>query len=60
MKEIDCVLVGHYALSISKQIQLAEFGFGKNSSYYFDALEKTFINYDNNKYTTSQLYNSYQ
>lgn len=57
MKEIDCVLVGHYALSISKQIQLAEFGFGKNSSYYFDALEKTFINYDDNKYTTSQLYN---
>lgn len=57
MKTIDCVLVGHYALSISKQIQLAEFGFGKDSSYYYDALEKTFINYGNNKYTSSQLYN---
>lgn len=57
MKAIDCVFVGHYALSITRQIQQAEIGFGKDSSYYFDALEKSFIVYQNNKYTSSQLYN---
>lgn len=57
MEDIDCLLVGHYALSVGTQIKLAESAFGKNSPYYLDALEKTFLTYKNKKYTSSQLYN---
>jgi len=56
-KVIDCLLIGHYAMKIERQIQLAEMAFGKDSSYYFDALEKKFIYYEGKKYTSSQLYN---
>ena len=57
MGQTDCFIIGHYSLSVNKQIQLAEMAFGKNSSYYFDALEKKFVSYRNRKYTSSQLYN---
>jgi anaerobic magnesium-protoporphyrin IX monomethyl ester cyclase len=57
MREIDCLLIGHYALDVATQIQLAEGAFGRNSPYYYDALEKTFLLYKNKKYTSSQLYN---
>jgi radical SAM PhpK family P-methyltransferase len=57
MRRIDCLLIGHYALSVTRQVQLAEMAFGKDSLYYFDALEKTFVPYKGQSYTSSQLYN---
>jgi radical SAM PhpK family P-methyltransferase len=57
MHQVDCLLIGHYALSVNKQIQIAEVAFGKNSLYYFDALEKTFITHEGRNLTSSQLYN---
>jgi radical SAM PhpK family P-methyltransferase len=57
MRRIDCLLIGHYALSVNKQVQLAEVAFGKDSLYYFDALEKTFVPWQGKNYTSSQLYN---
>lgn len=57
MSQIDCLLIGHYALSVNKQVQLAEMAFGKGSLYYHDALEKTFVAYKGRNYTSSQLYN---
>lgn len=57
MRQIDCLLIGHYALSVNRQTQLAELAFGKDSLYYFDALEKTFVQYQGRNYTSSQLYN---
>ncbi|HSO00760.1 MAG TPA: hypothetical protein VLS89_20850, partial [Candidatus Nanopelagicales bacterium] len=57
MRQIDCLLIGHYALSVNRQVQLAELAFGKDSLYYLDALEKTFVPYQGKNYTSSQLYN---
>lgn len=59
MSQVDCLLIGHYALSVNKQMQVAEVAFGKNSLYYYDTLEKTFITHEGRNLTSSQLYNSF-
>ena len=59
MSQVDCLLIGHYALSVNKQVQVAEIAFGKNSLYYYDTLEKTFIMHEGRNLTSSQLYNQF-